>query len=105
MKHCRNAQLPLAEQHATREPVIMVCFYFLWKVTAMPTLESRITALEQQTPREIFTAHQLATCTGEELLDIFLAYPYSDGSHEKFVLSLGNSNEQATSTDTLSHRQ
>ncbi|OGS81400.1 MAG: hypothetical protein A2Z94_04380 [Gallionellales bacterium GWA2_55_18] len=71
----------------------------------MATLNQRITALEQQTPCEVFTAHQLATCTGEELLDIFLAHPYSDGSHEKFVLSLGNSNEQTTSTDTLSHRQ
>ena len=71
----------------------------------MATIEQRIAALEQQTPCEIFTAHQLANCTDEELLDIFLAHPYSDGSHEKFVLSLGNSNEQATSTDTLPHRQ
>lgn len=52
----------------------------------MATLNQRISALEQQTPREIFTAHQLATCTDDELLDIFLAHPYSDGSHEEFIL-------------------
>lgn len=71
----------------------------------MATLNQRLSALEQQAPCNVFTAHQLATCTDDELLDIFLAHPYSDGSHEKFVLSLGNSNEQATSTNTLSHRQ
>lgn len=71
----------------------------------MATLSQRLTALEQQAPCNIFTAHQLATCTDDELLDIFLAHPYSDGSHEKFALLLENNNEQATSTDTLSHRQ
>lgn len=51
----------------------------------MTTLKSRIEALEQLIPRNHFTAHQLATCTDDELLDILLAFPYSDGSHEKFI--------------------
>lgn len=51
----------------------------------MATLSQRITALEQRTPCNVFTAHQLATCTEDELLDIFLAFPYSDGSHEEFI--------------------
>ena len=53
----------------------------------MATIESRITALEQQAPCEVFSAHQLATCTDEELEDIIFACPVFNGSHEKFVLT------------------
>lgn len=52
----------------------------------MTTLNQRVTALEQQTPCKVFTTHQLATCTDEELLDIFLASP-NNGSHEAWVLA------------------
>lgn len=60
----------------------------------MATLNQRLSALEQQAHCNVFTAHQLATCTDDELLDIFLAHPCTDGSHEKFVLSLGNSDAE-----------
>lgn len=49
----------------------------------MAKIEQRIAALEQQAPCEVFTAHQLATCTDDELLDIFLAFPFSNGEHER----------------------
>ena len=49
----------------------------------MATLNQRVAALEKITPCNVFTAHQLATCTDDELLDIFLTVPYSDGSHEE----------------------
>ena len=52
----------------------------------MATLNQRIKLLECHTPCKVFTAHQLDTCTDEQLLDIFLAADYSDGSHERFVL-------------------
>lgn len=51
----------------------------------MATLNQRVSALELHTPCKVFTAHQLATCTDEQLLDIFLSADYSDGSHEKYV--------------------
>lgn len=51
----------------------------------MATLKSRVAVLEQRMPRSHFTAHQLATCSDDELLDILLAFPYADGSHEEFV--------------------
>lgn len=57
----------------------------------MATLNQRITALEQQTPCEIFTAHQLATCTEDELLGIFLAFPFSNVAHEEYIQSITNS--------------
>lgn len=59
----------------------------------MTTLKQRITALEQQTPCEVFTftAHQLATCTDDELTDIYLAFPWPVGTHEKHLLLLENS--------------
>jgi len=57
----------------------------------MATLNSRITILEQQTPHEIFTAHHLATCTDEELEDIFFACAVSSGSHENFLFSITDS--------------
>ncbi|MDP3497941.1 MAG: hypothetical protein Q8R84_09835 [Candidatus Nitrotoga sp.] len=51
----------------------------------MATLNQRVAELEKITPCNVFTAHQLATCTDDELLDIFLTVPYSDGSHEEFI--------------------
>lgn len=58
----------------------------------MATLNQRITALEQQTPCEVFTftAHQLATCTDDELTDIFFASPCPVGgqTHENYLLLL-----------------
>ncbi len=56
----------------------------------MATLNQRIEVLEQHAPCKVFTAHQLATCTDEQLLDIFLASAYSDGSHEKYVATFTN---------------
>ena len=69
----------------------------------MATLKNRIATLEQQTPCEIFTAHQMATCTDDELLDVFLAHPYSDGSHEKFVLSLTETPVQRKGLSVVSY--
>lgn len=57
----------------------------------MATLNQRIMALEQRMPCNVFTTHQLVSCTEDELLDIFLAVPYSDGSHEEYVQSITNS--------------
>lgn len=54
----------------------------------MATLNQRITALEQQTPCEIFTAHQLATCTADELTAIFYAFPCPVRKHEDYLLLL-----------------
>ena len=66
----------------------MVYFYSLLKVKSMPTLNQRISELEKQASHETFTTYQLAMCTDEELLGIFLMSPYYDGSHEKFVPAL-----------------
>jgi len=53
----------------------------------MATIEQRIKALEQQTPSEVFSAYQLANCTDEELLDIFLTSRVDGcGSHEAWIL-------------------
>lgn len=54
----------------------------------MATLNQRITALEQQAPFEGFTAHQLATCTEDELTAIFLAGTSHGGTHEENLLLL-----------------
>lgn len=58
----------------------------------MATLNQRITALEQQTLCEVFTftAHQLATCTEDELTAIYLASPCPVGTHEQYLLLLEN---------------